>query len=309
MQYLNGKRYFTMSQYCSRKFGSRIAKIPLSSGMTCPNRDGAKGTGGCSFCSGAGGGEFSPCTGLSLEDQYNAGLPLINKWKSAKPVAYFQSFSNTYAPVEQVRKLLSESLSLEGLAGIRIATRADCIDKKIAELLDEFSEKTVVEIELGLQTVFDSTAKGINRCHSFEEFCEGFSLLKDKNLYTCVHLINGLPQETPEMMLESAKTLAMLRPNGIKLHMLHILEGTQLAQEYQINKFPMLSQKEYVSIVCDQLRYFAPDTVIERLTGDGARRSLIAPLWTLNKRSVLNDIDGELARRDIWQGDLWEDKL
>lgn len=166
----------------------------------------------------------------------------------------------------------------------------------------------MIELELGLQTVFDSTAKTINRCHNFAEFCEGLLRLKDKKLYTCVHLINGLPQETPEMMLESAKTLATLHPDGIKLHMLHLLEGTQLAKAYKTSQFPLLSQKEYVSIVCEQLRYFAPDTVIERLTGDGDRKALIAPLWTLNKRSVLNAIDGELARRDIWQGDLWEDK-
>ncbi|WMJ82530.1 TIGR01212 family radical SAM protein [Oscillospiraceae bacterium LTW-04] len=304
MQYLNGKRYYTMAQYCRERFGSRIVKISLNSGLSCPNRDGVKGTGGCTFCSG---GTEAALAQLPLSAQYHAGLTTVDKWRGAKPVAYFQSFSNTYAPIERVEALLNEAIALHP-AGIRLATRADCIDRDMAELLVRFSEKTVLELELGLQTVHDATAQAINRGHTFEEFCSGFRLLKQRKIYVCVHLINGLPQETPDMMLTSAKILAALRPDGIKLHMLHVLSGTPLAEIYRQHAFPLLSQQEYVAVVCSQLRYFHPETVIERLTGDGDRRTLIAPIWTRNKRSVLNAIDGALAHQNIWQGDLWEDR-
>ena len=303
MQYLNGKRYYTMAQYCRQRFGGRIVKIPLYSGMSCPNRDKTKGTGGCTFCPG---GEM-PLEQHSLSAQYQAGLALAGKWPDARPVAYFQSFSNTYAPVEQVGAMLSEALALRP-AGIRLATRADCIDGEMASLLAHFSQKTVLELELGLQTVHDTTAQAINRGHTFAEFCEGFRLLKQYNIYTCVHLINGLPQETSDMMLASVKAVAALRPGGVKLHMLHLLDGTPLAAAWRQSEFPLLSQQEYVAIVCEQLRYFHPRTVIERLTGDGDKKTLIAPLWTRNKRGVLNAIDGVLARQNIRQGDLWKEQ-
>ena len=305
MQYLNGKRYYTMAQYCRQKFGGRIIKIPLNSGFSCPNRDGTKGTGGCIFCAN---GAETALERLPLSAQYHADLALVDKWQDAKPVAYFQNFSNTYATIERVEALLKEALLLPELAGIRLATRADCIDSNMADLLAHISEKTVLELELGLQTVHDSTAQAINRGHTFAEFCEGFYHIKQRHIYACVHLINGLPQETPEMMLASAKTLAALRPDGVKLHMLHVLLGTSMARTYQHNEFSLLSQQQYISLVCQQLRYFHPETVIERLTGDGDKRTLVAPLWTKNKRGVLNAIDGALARQNIWQGDLWEDK-
>lgn len=304
MHYLNGKRYYTMAQYCRQRFGGRIVKIPLYSGFSCPNRDGAKGTGGCTFCSG---GAEAVSESLPLPAQYYAGLASAGKWQDAKPVAYFQSFSNTYAPIERVEALLSEALALKP-AGIRLATRADCIDRNMAGLLARFAQKTVLELELGLQTVHDTTAQLINRGHTFAEFCEGFYRLKQHGLYICVHLINGLPQETPGMMLTSAKTLAALRPGGIKLHMLHVLSGTPLAETYRQREFPLLAQQAYVDVVCGQLRYFHPETVIERLTGDGDKKTLIAPVWTRNKRGVLNAIDGALARQNIRQGDLWEDR-
>ncbi len=300
MQYLNGKRYYTMAQYCRRRFGGRVVKIPLDPGLTCPNRDGTKGTGGCTFCAG---GERA-LEQQSLSAQYQTGLALADKWPDAKPVAYFQGFSNTYAPIERVEAMLNEALALHP-AGIRLATRADCINGTMAALLARFAQKTVLELELGLQTVHDSTARAINRGHTFAEFREGFGLLKQHDIYTCVHLINGLPQEIPDMMLASAKALAALRPGGVKLHMLHLISNTPLAESWGQSAFPLLSQEEYVEIVCAQLRYFHPETVIERLTGDGDKKTLIAPLWTRNKRGVLNAIDGALARQNIRQGDLW----
>lgn len=304
IQYLNGKRYYTMAQYCRQKFGGRIVKIPLYSGFSCPNRDGTKGTGGCIFCPG---GAETVLERLPLLAQYHAGLALADKWPGAKKVAYFQNFSNTYASIERVETLLKDALLLPELAGIRLATRADCIDSNMADLLTRIAEKTVLELELGLQTVHDATAQAINRGHTFAEFCEGLYHLQKRRIYTCVHLINGLPQETTEMMLASAKTLAELRPDGIKLHMLHVVLGTPMAQTYRQREFPLLSQEDYVALVCQQLRCFHPETVIERLTGDGDKKTLLAPLWTRNKRSVLNAIDGALACQNIWQGDLWED--
>ncbi len=302
MQYLNGKRYYTMAQYCRERFGGRIVKVPLASGLTCPNRDGTRGNGGCTFCA-----DEVVAAPLPLSEQYQMGLALADKWPDARPVAYFQSFSNTYAPIGRVEAILSEALSLRP-AGIRLATRADCIDDEMAGLLAYFAKKTVLEIELGLQTVQEDTARAINRGHTFAEFCEGLRLLKQHHIYTCVHLINGLPQETPDEMLASAKALSALRPNGVKLHMLHLVAGTPLAAQWRHSPFGLLSQAEYVAIVCNQLRCFHPETVIERLTGDGNRKTLLAPLWTRNKRGVLNAIDKALAHQNIRQGDLWEDQ-
>ncbi|MFV0496819.1 MAG: TIGR01212 family radical SAM protein [Candidatus Fimivivens sp.] len=304
MQYLNGKRYYTMAQYCRERFGDRIVKIPLSSGLSCPNRDGVKGTGGCTFCSA---GTQTAQAPLPLSVQYQAGLTAANKWQHAKPVAYFQNFSNTYAPIERVEALLHEAVALQP-AGIRLATRADCIDRDMAELLAYFAKKTVLELELGLQTAHDATAQAVNRGYTFEEFCLGFSLLKQHGIYVCVHLINGLPHETQEMMVTSAQKLAALRPDGVKLHMLHVIAGTPLGEIYRQHAFALLSQQEYVAVVCNQLRYLHPSAVIERLTGDGDKKTLLAPLWTGNKRHVLNAIDGTLAHQNIRQGDLWGDK-
>ena len=303
MQYQNGKRYYTMSQYCRARYGGRIVKVPLLSGCTCPNRDGSRGSGGCAFCS------FTPRNiSKGISEQYQEGCAhLLSKWPNARPVAYFQEGSNTHLPAPSLAALLAEAAALPEAAGIRIATRADCIDREKAEMLAEFQQSRglPVEIELGLQTVHDRTAAALNRCHSFAEFCAGFSLLREAGLYICIHLINGLPGETPEMMLESARAAGALRPGGIKLHMLHLLRATPLAARYAQEPFPLLSREEYVSVVCGQLERIPPDTVVERLTGDGAADALIAPLWTRNKRAVLNLIDWTLARRGTCQGALW----
>lgn len=303
MRYLNGKRYFAMAQYSREKFGGRTVKIPLCSGFGCPNRDGSKGIGGCSFCTGDGGGEFAPKLAEPLKIQFERERKKLQKWRDAVAIAYFQSFSNTHACADEVKRLLDEAAALPDIGGVRIATRADCIDSKKADIIAEAAQKLPVELELGLQTVHDKTADSINRCHSFEEFLRGYSLLRERGIYVCVHLINGLPNETPEMMLDSAKTIGKLRPGGVKLHMLHILKGSRMASEYQKSPFLLLSKEQYVDIVCSQIRLLPPETVIERLTGDGADKNLIAPLWTKNKRDVLNLIDKTLAQRDIWQGD------
>lgn len=303
MRYLNGKRYYSMAQMSRERFGGRTVKIPLCSGMTCPNRDGTKGFGGCSFCTGMGGGEFSPQSREPLLSQFERECQKTEKWHDAVKIAYFQSFSNTYADADRVKALLDEALMLPDIGGIRLATRGDCIDREKADIIAAANRLLPVEVELGLQTVHDETADLINRKHSFDEFLHGYSLLKERGIYVCVHLINGLPLESTEMMLESAKILGRLRPNGVKLHMLHILRGSKMAEQYQKEPFELLSKEQYVDVVCGQLRLFPCDTVIERLTGDGAAENLIAPLWTRNKRGVLNLIDKTLAERDIRQGD------
>jgi len=295
-----------MSQYCGEKYGGRIVKIPLCSGATCPNRDGLKGFGGCSFCSGDGGGEFAPKQPIPLLDQYQDGINLNLKWPDAVKVAYFQSFSNTYMPIEQLEAMLAQTVQLPDIGGIRIATRADCIDEQKADLLAKYAEQIPVEVELGLQTIHEQTSEIINRCHSLEEWQAGFALLKQRGIYVCAHLINGLPGESVEMMLQSAKWLAKQRVDGVKLHMLHVIRGSQMATQYQSQPFELLSLEQYVEIVCQQIRVFHPETVIERLTGDGAKSTLIAPTWTLNKRNVLNSIDKRLSQLDAWQGDRFE---
>ena len=306
MQYQNGKRYRTMSQYCGEKYGGRIVKIPLCSGATCPNRDGSKGIGGCSFCSGDGGGEFAPKRPIPLSEQYEEGIRFNLKWPDAVKVGYFQSFSNTYMPIEQLEAMLAQTAKLPDIGGIRIATRADCIDEQKADMLAKYAEHLPIEVELGLQTIHEQTSKIINRCHSLEEWQAGFSLLKQRGIYVCAHLINGLPGESDEMMIRSARWLAKQRVDGVKLHMLHIIHGSQLAVQYQNQPFELLSLEQYVDIVCAQIRELPPQTVIERLTGDGAKSTLIAPIWTLNKRNVLNSIDKRLSQLNAWQGDRFE---
>lgn len=301
MRYRNGKRYYTMAQYCEERYGGRIVKIPLDWASGCPNRDGTRGTGGCSFCL------FPQRNYIAeLSEQYSEGLErLAGKWPGARTVAYLQQGSNTHHPPQRLRLLLEETLQLPGLAGIRIATRADCIDREKAALLAQAQRESglPVEVELGLQTACDRTAAALNRCHSFAEFCRSASLLREEGLYVCVHLINGLPGETPGQMLESARRAGELA-NGVKLHMLHLLRGTPLARRYAQEPFALLSREEYVAVVCGQIGLLPPDVVVERLTGDGPADALIAPLWTRDKRRVLNAIDRELARRDITQGSL-----
>jgi len=305
MQYQNGKRYYTMAQYCKEKYGRRAIKIPLCSGMSCPNRDGSKGVGGCTFCSGDGGGEFAPKSTASIAEQFAAEAALLKKWQDAAKIGYFQSFSNTHTTADKLESLLSEAAAVGGVSAIRIATRADCIDEAKADIIAKYAERLPIEVELGLQTVHDITAEKINRCHSFDEWIKGYSLLRERGIYVCAHLINGLPGETPEMMIGSARELSRLEVNGIKLHMLHIIKGSHMAEQYMRQPFELLGMERYIDIVCEQIRVLPPDTVIERLTGDGAKATLIAPLWTLNKRKVLNAIDKRLAELDIWQGDRY----
>ena len=301
MIYANNKRYYTYDAFLKEKFGSKTIKIPLDGGFSCPNIDGAKGRGGCTYCT----KEPLSYRGLPLAEQFDIGRePLIQKWGregiKEQFIPYFQVFSCTYAPVKVLKRLYYEALELPNTVGLSIATRVDCLNGEVIDLLKEINEKTFLTVELGLQTIHEETAKRINRGHTFEEFLDGYKMLDGIN--RCVHLINGLPGESREMMLENAKTVSRLRPHSVKLHMLYLENGTKMTEEYRTEPFHILTLPEYVDITVSQLEFFHPETVIGRLTGDGKRENLVAPLWSLKKFCVLNEIDKEFRRRNSYQG-------
>lgn len=297
------KRFHAYSAYLRRRFGSRVFKVPLNLGLTCPNRDGSKGTGGCIFCSGSLSGEFAgdPCEDIARQF-IEVRKTLYQKWEGALCIPYFQAGTNTYADTDHLRAVFERAAGFEGAVGLSVATRADCIDAEKADMLSELAKRTYLTVELGLQSIHDETARLCNRCHTYADFLRGYELLTERGVNVCVHIINGLPHETHEMMLETARTVGALRPHAVKLHLLHILRGTKLAEMYECGEFQAMEQEEYISLVCDQLEVIPQEVVIERLTGDGARDELIAPLWSLHKRSVLNGIDKELRRRGSYQG-------
>ena len=299
----SNKRYHTYNYFLKQKFGAKVAKLSLDAGFSCPNIDGSKGYGGCTYCSGRGSGDFAADAALNLKEQLEQQKAVMEKkWPNSKYIAYFQAHTNTHAPLEILKERFESVLDCEGLVGISIATRADCLDAAKADYLAQLAEKTFVEVELGLQSVFDITGERINRCHSYAEFEQGFALLKKRNIPVCVHLINGLPGENREMMLESAYRVGQLRPHSMKLHLLHVIEGTKLAEQWRKGEFSLLEREDYVNILCDQLELLPPEIVIQRITGDGDKRTLLGPLWSMDKKKVMNAIDMELARRDSWQG-------
>lgn len=302
----DNKRYHTWNYHLRHKFGCKVMKIALNAGFTCPNIDGTKGTGGCSYCSSSGSGDFAGSPDESIILQFeDIKEKMHKKWKSGKYMPYFQAHTNTYAPAEVLRERFEGVLRQSGVVGISIATRADCLGKDVLEYLSELNERTYLIVELGLQSIFDRTGEIINRCHTYAEFLEGYNALMERGINVCVHLINGLPGETKEMMIESARTVGKLHPHCVKLHLLHILKNTRMARDFEEGRVKLLTKDEYVDIIVSQLEVLPPETVIQRLTGDGGRDSLIGPLWSLKKFEVLNSIDKELERRDTMQGALY----
>ena len=305
----SNKRYYTYDYYLRKTFGVKCAKIPLDAGFTCPNIDGKCGTGGCIYCSGRGSGDFAESPLLPLKDQYDiTRSKLSSKWSTDKCIAYFQAHTNTYAPLSVLKEKFGETLSFDGVVGLNIATRTDCIDEGIAEYLAQLAERTVLTVELGLQTIHDTTAELINRGHTFEDFLRGYELLRNasKKINICVHLIFGLPNESREMILDSVKTLAKLAPNQVKIHLLHILKNTEMANMYLRGDYIPLEKQEYVDLVADAIELLPPDTVIARVTGDGMSSELLAPEWSRKKVSVINDIDKLLFERQSYQGIFFE---
>lgn len=302
------KRYHTFTYFLEQKFGRKVAKISLDAGFTCPNIDGSKGVGGCIYCSARGSGDFAGDQSLSLREQFEQVRQVMNqKWPDAVYIPYFQAHTNTYAPLEVLKEKFEEALSFPDVMGLAIATRADCITDEIADYLGELAQRTYLEVELGLQSIHDVTGERINRCHSYADFLEGYQKLADRGINICVHIIDGLPGEDREMMLETARRLSHLKLHSIKIHLLHVLKGTVMEQQLAEGQFRLLTREEYVGIVCDQLELLPPQMVIQRVTGDGERESLVGPEWSLKKLCVMNEIDKELVRRNSFQGKNFPD--
>lgn len=300
----DNKRYHTYNYYLRHRFGQKVFKVPLNVDLGCPNRDGSKGVGGCIFCSAKMSGDFAgdPCD--DIKTQFNKiKEKMHHKWNEGLYIPYFQAGSNTYADVETLRCMYYTALDFDGVVGLSIATRADCINEEIADLLEEISKKTYLTVEIGLQSIYDKTAKLCNRCHTYNDFRNGFEMLKKRGINVCVHIINGLPYETQDMMINTAKTIGELGVHSIKIHLLHILKNTVLADMYERGDFRAMSLEAYVDTVCKQLEVLPEGVIIQRVTGDGAKEDLIAPLWSLKKFCVMNEIDKKMARENLCQGD------
>ncbi|QNF26570.1 TIGR01212 family radical SAM protein [Metabacillus elymi] len=297
------KRYHTWNYHLRNTFGHKVFKVALDGGFDCPNRDGTVAHGGCTFCSAAGSGDFAGNRADDLVTQFNAiKMKMHEKWKDGKYMAYFQAYTNTHAPVEELREKYESVLGLNGVVGLSIATRPDCLPDDVVEYLAELNKRTYLWVELGLQTVHERTAMLINRAHDFNCYVEGVNKLRKHGIRVCSHIINGLPLENHEMMMKTAKAVADLDVQGIKIHLLHLLKGTPLVKQYEKGKLDFMSQDEYVNLVCDQLEIIPPELIVHRITGDGPIDLMIGPMWSVNKWNVLNSIDAELKRRNSYQG-------
>lgn len=300
---LDNKRYHTLNYYYKKKFGMKVVKISLNGGFTCPNIDGTKGTGGCIYCSKTGSGEFGGDIHDDLVTQFNKIKKVMDhKWPNSKYIAYFQARTNTYAPVHVLREKYEQVLKLPNVIGLTIATRCDAISEDVLDYLDELNKRTNLTIELGLQTIHEKTAKLINRCHSLEEFDEMVNKLRERKIEVVVHIINGLPYETEEMMLETVRHINKLDIQGIKIHMLNIVKDTKLHELYMNKPFNMLKRDEYIDIVIKQLELLRKEIVIHRITADPDPDNLVEPKWLLAKRTLINDIDKEMVKRNTYQG-------
>ena len=297
------KRYHTLDYFYKHKFNSKVFKVSLNAGFSCPNIDGKVGFGGCIYCSSLGSGDFAGNKNDNLITQFNEIKDMISKkWPSSLYIGYFQANTNTYAPVNILKEKYETILKLDKVVGLNIATRADSITDECLDYLEKLNKKTYLTIELGLQTIHESTSKLINRCHTLDCFNEMVKKLRDRNINVVVHIINGLPFETKDMMIETVKYINNLDIQGIKIHMLSVLKNTALENLYYKTHFHILTKEEYIDIVCDQLEYLRPEIVINRITGDPKKEDLVEPNWLVKKFCVLNDIDKELKKRNSYQG-------
>lgn len=298
----DNKRYHTLYYYNMQKYGERVYKAPIDAGFSCPNIDGTKGTDGCIYCDG-GSGYFTDDRSISVSKQLEHQISLIHKkHPNAKINAYFQSYSNTYAPVEVLRERFEPVLTFPDVVAVSIATRPDCLPDDVMAYLKDLSSRTNLTVEIGLQSINDDTAELIGRGHSSVEFIKAFEKLKSAGIRTVVHIINGLPGEDEKMMLETAYRLGKMKPDGLKIHLLHIIENTELARMYYRQQYIPMTMEDYVSITVKQLEYIPAETVIERLTGDGDKSKLVSPLWSTDKIAVLGAIDQLQAQLDTYQG-------
>ena len=294
---LDNKRYHTLNYFFRKKFGSKVFKVALNAGLSCPNYK----NGGCIYCSHGSGNNYQD---MDLVEQFNlVKIPLERKWPNSKYIAYFQANTNTYAPLELLKEKYEQVLNIPNVYGLDIATRSDALSEEVLDYLTELNKRTFLIVELGLQSMHEDTLKFIRRGHDLKNFEDAVKKLKERNIFVVVHIINGLPYETKEMMVETVKYLNTLGIDGIKIHMLYISKDTPLALIYKERPFSLFTKEEYIDIVCEQLEYLDPKIVIMRITGDPIKEELIAPTWLVKKFCVLNDIDKEMKKRDIYQGD------
>ena len=298
-------RYYSFSKHLKSVFGGPVYKISIDAGFTCPNRDGFKGKGGCLYCDERGSGASYIQRDLSVKDQIITGINRIKKTREVqKFIAYFQAFSNTYAPVSHLKKLYDEALSIEGVVGLSVGTRADIITEETLDLLEEYSKKTYFWVEYGLQSIHDKTLNLINRGHTYKEFEDTFLKTKNRRINICVHIIVGLPGETREEILQTAEKLAELKPDGIKIHSLYIAKGSPIEKYYNKGEIKLLEQDEYISIIADLLERIPKDIIIQRLVGETNKDALVEPKWILNKIKIIYEINNELIKRNTYQGYL-----
>lgn len=296
--------YYTINDYYLKRFKTKVYKIALNGDFTCPNRDGTFSKSGCIYCSESGSGEFGGDKSLPLKTQFDHVKEMMSlKWKSGKYIAYFQANTNTYAPVEKLKELFEEALTLDSdIIGISVATRPDCLPEEVLDYLEDLNKRTFLIIELGLQTIHETTAKLINRGHDLLSFENAVTNLRKRNIHVVAHIINGLPHETKEMMLETLEKVNSYDIQGLKIHMLYILKDTPLEKYYSNTHFHVLTLEEYTSIVAEQIERLRPDIVLHRLTGDARKEDLIEPIWSLKKFVVTNEIDKRLRARHTYQG-------
>lgn len=305
----SNKRYHTLDYFYKQRFKQKIFKVSLNANFSCPNIDGTVGYGGCIYCSKLGSGEFAGNRFDDIEQQFKqVKEKLLLKWPHAKYIAYFQARTNTYAPVETLQNLHEKVLKIQDVVGLNIATRPDAITEECLNYLEQLNKKTYLTIELGLQTIKDSTTKLINRCHGLKCFETMVKKLRERNIDVVVHIINGLPYETKADMLNTVRYLNNLDIQGIKIHMLSVLKDTPLEYLYKKEKFHILTKEEYIDIVINQLELLRPEIVIHRITGDPSIEDLIEPHWLIKKFCVLNDIDKEMKKRNTYQGKNLQDK-
>jgi len=300
------KHFHTWNYEMRQQFGSKVFKVMLDAGFTCPNRDGSIAKGGCTFCSARGSGDFAGSRRDDLVTQFDHIRDRQHqKWPEASYIGYFQAYTNTYAPVETLREYYEVILEQPGVVGLSIATRPDCLPEDVIEYLAELNKRTYLWVEMGLQTIHDSTSTLINRAHDTACYEDAVRRLREHNIRVCTHIIYGLPQETHQMMLDTAKAVARMDVQGIKIHLLHLMRKTPMVKQYEAGLLQFLELDEYVKLIVDTLEFLPPEMIIHRLTGDAPRDLLIGPLWSQRKWEVLNAIDRELRQRGTWQGKLW----
>ncbi|MGN0355341.1 MAG: TIGR01212 family radical SAM protein [Muricoprocola sp.] len=302
------KPYYSLDYRLRQQFGEKVYKLALNGGMTCPNRDGKVGEGGCIFCSAGGSGDFAADRHLSVTQQIAVQKEALKEKKNArKYIAYFQAYTNTYAPVEYLERIFTEAIQDLDVVVLSIATRPDCLPQEILELLEDLNQKKPVWVELGLQTMHEDTAKFIRRGYDLQCFEKAVKELRKRKIEVIVHTIIGLPGEDRKRMLETVQYLNGCDIQGIKLQLLHILKGTDLGELYLQGKVPVLEEDEYVDLIIDCLEHLSQKITVHRLTGDGPGNLLLAPMWSTRKRTVLNKIHSELKSRDAWQGKQWRE--